>query len=145
MTQIREATLEDMAELATMVAEASTELGKMGVPDVRDIARRGIRLGIEAREAVFVADVSGFLVGYVAWVHLEGSAEGAVEGLGTYVREPYRNKRLAMALRDMAIQRCKIRGYKYVTGAAHVDNAAGIKSCEAQGFYPMAIVMRKDF
>ena len=57
----------------------------MGGLDHRKLLAIAIKHGVENGEAIFVADVDGELVGFVAWTGLPNAADGEAVGFGTYV------------------------------------------------------------
>lgn len=144
--KIRPAVKEDWPAIVALVRQAVAELeGRFGIPDVSEVMSPLIAQGIELGEAVYVADVDGAVVGYVAWVgHVPGIPKGRAIGLGTYVDPQHRRRHLSDELRAAASARCRELGYVAVRGEAHVDNEAGLRSCERLGFKPVAVVVELD-
>jgi GNAT superfamily N-acetyltransferase len=106
----------------------------MGGLDHRKLLAIAIKHGVENGEAIFVADVDGELVGFVAWTGLPNAADGEAVGFGTYVVPEYRRRGISNALRWAAREHCQKLGYKFVTGTAMTGNTAGLQSVEALGF-----------
>jgi len=143
---IRLATQEDWPGIKRLMRFAVAELReRFGVPDQTDMLTAVVAFGMEHNEAVYVAEATnGEVVGYVAWVGgVPGVAPGVVLGAGTYVLPSQRGHGISSDLRDAATKHCRDLGYSVVRGDAHVDNVAGIKSCERQGFKVAAYVMEK--
>ena len=132
--KIRLATRDDLPTLVKLVGFATAEIErKFGTPRVA-AHMKCIEYGINAGDAVVVAEQNGDIVGWCAWVALPETPEGYVSGLGTWTFEPYRHEHVARDMRKFAAEHCRKRGHKFVTGIAAVGNDAGLKSCLAMGF-----------
>ena len=106
----------------------------MGGLDHRKLLAIAIKHGVENGEAIFVADVDGELVGFVAWTGLPNAADGEAVGFGTYVGSRVSAQGHIQCPALGSKEHCQKLGYKFVTGTAMTGNTAGLQSVEALGF-----------
>lgn len=142
---LRLATLDDLPKLGELVSLASAELEeKHGTPRMDAGLMNCLRIGIESRQAVVVAEQGGEVLGWCARVMLPGLAPGHAEGLGSWVREDYRRQHVARDLRRFADEHARQMGATFVTGTAAKDNIAGVMSCRNEGYVIVGYLMRKE-
>lgn len=150
--RIRLANDADIPVLQKLVAHAATELAeKYGTPRMDTGLMQCLKYGIDTKQAVVLAEQeqppdskNWEVVGWCARVHLPGLPPGQVEGLGTWVHEPYRRERVGADMRAFADKRAKELGAKFVTGIAAKDNVAGVRSCLDEGYEVVGYQMRKN-
>jgi len=143
--RIRLATEADLPVLQKLVAHSAAELEeKYGTPRMDEGLMYCMRHGIETKQAVVVAEQAGEIIGWCARVHLPGLPPGQVEGIGTWVHEPFRRERVGADMRAFANEHARSLGAKYVTTAAARDNVAGVRSCLDEGFEVIGYVLRKE-
>ena len=140
--EVRLAQPDDLRELWALAEEFVASQVALGAPDQRKVLAIGMRYGIENGEAVVVAELDGKLVGFVAWVHLPATADGVVDGLGTFVIPGHRRERISIALREFALDHCRKKGHQFVNVGIMANNIAGRISAERQGAQLMGQIYR---
>ena len=116
----------------------------LGAPDQRKILAVCMKYGIEHDEAVLVAEDDELLVGFVAWTHLPDAADGEVVAAGTYVAPDYRERGISNALRAAAKDRCREKGYRFVSGTVLTENHAGVQAVASSGGKIVGYIVRYD-
>jgi ribosomal protein S18 acetylase RimI-like enzyme len=141
------ATREDLPELGEAVVAASAELrDRHGTPDMSRAIVGGAAYGIDHQQAVVIARDGDGICGFVIWVWFEGvSADGSVDGLGTWVARKYRRTGLGAAMRELAERRCVEAGRKCVSGIVALGNDAALESVTKAGFDVVGIAVTKRF
>jgi GNAT superfamily N-acetyltransferase len=142
---IRLANADDLEELRELVARYSEETAEHGTERNDALLLDLLRYGIQADEAVVVAEQFEEIVGWCAWVHLPASPAGKVEGLGTYVLPDYRQEHVSRDMRRFAEEHARRLGYRYVDGVAAEGNAAALESVLRMGFRRVGVLVRRDF
>lgn len=142
---IRQATADDDARLACLVAALGDELeDRFGYPSSNDLVTATVRHGVANDDAVFVAEAGGDVIGIVAWVNPPGFASDIAHGLGTYVVPEWRRKGVSERLRKAAMDHCRRKGRRWVYGTASTGNEAGIVSGVAVGFKEIGRLYRLE-
>lgn len=135
MIDIRLATESDLPTLKKLVAFASEELAaKCGTARMDNVVYGLIERGVHDGEAVVVAEDSTNIIGWCARVSRPELPHGEVQGVGTWVFQPYRREKVARDMRRLADRHAKQLGARYVIGVASIKNDAGIKSVLAEGY-----------
>lgn len=142
---IRLAAETDLEKIAPLVALLGDELLAFGVPRMDELVLAMIRFGVASGDAVAVAvDQHGEVIGWCARVQLPNLPEGYAEGVGLWVHPAARRERIGTDLRRFADERARHRGARFVSCVVARDNAAGLKSCLAQGYQVVGYQMRKE-
>lgn len=142
---LRLANMADLPALTEMVALASAELEeKHGTPRMDGGIIACLRIGIESRQAVVVAEQEGELVGWCARVMLPGLAPGHAEGVGTWTSPEHRKQGVAHDMRKFADEYAKSIGVRFITGIAAKDNVDGMMSARADGYEVIGYQVRKE-
>jgi len=112
-------------DVFALIVLASVELERYGTPNMATTLIHLVNAALVAGQPIYVAEEDGEIVGYCAWLRIEGTPLGMITGAGTYVKPKHRKRGLARQMREAATNYWREHEGKYVRGTVASGNEAG--------------------